>query len=53
MLTYLEVFVLEKWCIYCVWSQGIITVLLLVAFVAALMDGEWSRTYQWKGTPSR
>jgi Predicted membrane protein len=29
-LSYLEAYVLEKWCIYCLWSQGIITVLLLV-----------------------
>ena len=33
-LTYLEAYVLEKWCIYCVWSQGIVTVLLLTAIVA-------------------
>ena len=24
-LSYLEAFVLEKWCIYCLWSQGIVT----------------------------
>ena len=30
MLTYLEAFVLEKWCIYCLWSQGIVTTILLV-----------------------
>jgi vitamin-K-epoxide reductase (warfarin-sensitive) len=29
-LSYLEAYVLEKWCIYCLWSQGIITVILLV-----------------------
>ena len=28
-LSYLEAYVLEKWCIYCLWSQGIITVILL------------------------
>jgi uncharacterized membrane protein len=54
MLTYLEAFVLEKWCIYCVWSQGIVAALLIVAVIATLMQGKsWSRTYRWKGTPSR
>ncbi len=28
-LSYLEAFVLEKWCIYCLWSQGIVTAILL------------------------
>jgi vitamin-K-epoxide reductase (warfarin-sensitive) len=32
MLSYLEAFVIEKWCIYCLWSQGIVaTILLLTA----------------------
>jgi vitamin-K-epoxide reductase (warfarin-sensitive) len=38
MLTYLEAFVLEKWCIYCVWSQAIVTVLLIGAVVAAFVE---------------
>ncbi len=38
MLTYLEAFVLEKWCIYCVWSQAIVTVLLVAAIVAVILD---------------
>ncbi|HEY6413642.1 MAG TPA: vitamin K epoxide reductase family protein [Edaphobacter sp.] len=29
-LSYIEAFVLEKWCIYCLWSQGIVTAILLV-----------------------
>ena len=29
-LSYLEAYVLEKWCIYCLWSQGIVTAILLV-----------------------
>ncbi len=29
-LSYLEAFVMEKWCIYCVWSQGIMTTILLL-----------------------
>ena len=35
-LSYLEAFVIEKWCIYCLWSQGIITVLLVMTIVALL-----------------
>jgi vitamin-K-epoxide reductase (warfarin-sensitive) len=34
MLTYLEAYVLEKWCIYCVWSQGIVTALVVTTIVA-------------------
>jgi vitamin-K-epoxide reductase (warfarin-sensitive) len=30
MLSYLEAFEIEKWCIYCLWSQGIVTVILIV-----------------------
>jgi vitamin-K-epoxide reductase (warfarin-sensitive) len=36
MLTYLEAYVIRTWCIYCVWSQGIISAVLL-ATVAALL----------------
>jgi vitamin-K-epoxide reductase (warfarin-sensitive) len=32
-LSYLEAFILEKWCIYCLWSQGIITAILLLSVV--------------------
>jgi uncharacterized membrane protein len=36
-LTYLEAFVMEKWCIYCVWSQGLITAILLSTLVAVIL----------------
>lgn len=32
-LSYLEAFILEKWCIYCLWSQGIVTAILLLTAV--------------------
>jgi uncharacterized membrane protein len=37
LLTYMEAYVLEKWCIYCVWSQGLITAILLCTIVALLL----------------
>lgn len=42
LLTYLEAYVLEKWCIYCLWSQGIVaTILLLTA--GTLIVRWWQR----------
>jgi uncharacterized membrane protein len=41
-LSYLEAYILEKWCIYCLWSQGIVTVILLVSVVALVM--RWMRS---------
>jgi vitamin-K-epoxide reductase (warfarin-sensitive) len=42
MLTYLEAFVLEKWCIYCLWSQGIVTAILLVT--TGVVVWEWFKS---------
>jgi uncharacterized membrane protein len=36
-LTYLEAYVLEKWCIYCLYSMGIVTVILLCTIAALLL----------------
>jgi uncharacterized membrane protein len=40
-LSYIEAFILEKWCIYCVWSQGIIAALFLLSALALLL--EWRK----------
>lgn len=40
-LSYLEAFVIEKWCIYCLWSQGIVTVILVVTGAAVFL--QWRR----------
>ena len=37
-LTYLEAFVLEKWCVYCVWSQSIITATMIATIVALVLE---------------
>jgi vitamin-K-epoxide reductase (warfarin-sensitive) len=42
-LSYLEAYVLEKWCIYCLWSQGIITAILILSIAALLMRWQTSK----------
>lgn len=42
-LSYLEAFVIEKWCIYCVWSQGIITAILLCTVIALVLQARSRR----------
>jgi len=37
-LSYIEAYILEKWCIYCVWSQAIIAAILLLSIVALLLQ---------------
>jgi uncharacterized membrane protein len=36
-LTYIEAYVIQMWCIYCVWSQCIITALLIATIVAIFL----------------
>jgi uncharacterized membrane protein len=37
-LTFLEKYVLEKWCIYCVWSMAIISATLLATIAALILE---------------
>ena len=46
LLTYLEAFVLQKWCIYCVWSQCLVTAILLLTIVAAMHRHRTNRVAQ-------
>jgi vitamin-K-epoxide reductase (warfarin-sensitive) len=36
-LSFMEAYVLQKWCIYCVWSQALITGILLATVVALVL----------------
>jgi uncharacterized membrane protein len=36
-LSYIEAYILETWCIYCVWSQAIIAAILLASVAALLL----------------
>ncbi len=37
-LSYTEAYIIEKWCIYCVWSQAIVTAILLCTVVALVLE---------------
>jgi vitamin-K-epoxide reductase (warfarin-sensitive) len=43
-LAYIEKYILEKWCIYCVISWGLITLITLLSLIALGMD--WRRSRQ-------
>lgn len=43
-LTYLEAYVIEKWCIYCVYSQVIIAAIVLCTAVALIVERRRVRT---------
>lgn len=37
-LAYIEKYILEKWCIYCVISWGLITLIMVLSFIALAMN---------------
>ncbi|HEX4155528.1 MAG TPA: vitamin K epoxide reductase family protein [Acidobacteriaceae bacterium] len=37
LLSYMEAYVIEKWCIYCVWSQIFITAILVCTIIALVL----------------
>ncbi len=49
MLTYLEAYVIQKWCIYCLWSQAIIA--SVVAVTALALASRWYAGRQPRSTP--
>ena len=36
-LSYIEAYVLQKWCIYCLWSQGLVAATLLLSITALIL----------------
>ena len=49
-LAYIEKYILEKWCIYCVISLGMITAITLLSLIALGMDWRRSRQSGAQGT---
>jgi uncharacterized membrane protein len=45
-LSYLEAYVLEKWCIYCLWSQAIVSAILLVTGI--VFATQWMQSRRQK-----
>ena len=44
LLSYLEAYVLQKWCIYCLWSQAVIATILLLTIGTLIVRWRQGRT---------
>lgn len=42
-LTYIEAYVLQKWCIYCLWSQGIVATILVLTIATLVLRWQQNR----------
>ncbi len=51
MLTYLEAYVIQKWCIYCLWSQAIIAAITLLT--AATLALRWHAQRRTRSTAAQ
>jgi vitamin-K-epoxide reductase (warfarin-sensitive) len=49
-LAYIEKYILEKWCIYCVISLGMITAIMLLSLIALGLDWRRSRRVRAEST---
>ena len=47
LLSYLEAYVIQKWCIYCLWSQGIVLTILLLT--TAIVTSRWFARRRLRG----
>ncbi len=48
MLTYLEAYVIQKWCIYCLWSQAVIASIVLLT--AGTIASRWYASRRTRST---
>jgi uncharacterized membrane protein len=42
-LSYIEAYVIEKWCIYCLWSMAIISAILILTIITLITDHKRKR----------
>ncbi len=45
-LSFMEAYVIEKWCIYCVWSQAIISAILLCTIIGLVLKHRQKRRFE-------